>query len=617
MHVLGVCNSVEHSNVDRSWVQLSYETGTAAPRIRCDAASSMQIVLYDRPLPNRMQFVSLSPISLALDNKVNRQDHATSVMEADRERRKGVRHEERAKLVSKLRQHLIFKRIPSAKEKSLARIVNQINWAWEVEALIQKNAYLIGARHRRTMSVTELVVESAATMRNYVLLQVWTLLTLYVLPMLQQMTVLILVAHRAAAEGLLILLEWRPKGHLRALKDVSATAQQLEIRLQQFCYWPLQFLMLHKRKNDWASVTVRHSEYIRFYNSLWLVANDVIIGIALGMYIVERADVVAAWLGEVLETWSVHALQVSILWLMGWPAGLKLNSELGTFLGDLFLWVIDYWASCLEMFRPLLPQVIWLIGLSSFAGASMPIAILSDLLSVLTVHVYSFYLASARIYHWQLTILHSLFHLFRGKKHNVLRNRIDACNYNLDQLLVGTILFTLLSFLLPTVAVFYLNFALARMVIISLKAAFDTLLSCLNHFPLFAIMLRIKDASRLPGGVQFELQKVNVRDGHELGDLPTSVISLKSVPLPLRSIFHQYFQMADRIRKHYLSPRVLFCLLTGKLVPPLNRKNLYSLQYSMLPDQRAPVHEVWAALSAMPVPAVPLLGSSFRVGHGR
>jgi phosphatidylinositol glycan class Q protein len=147
----------------------------------------------------------------------------------------------------------------------------------------------------------------------------------------------------------------------------------------------------------------------------------------------------------------------------------------------------------------MLPSIVWFIGFSSFAGASMPIAMVSDLLSVLTIHIYSFYLASARIFHWQLNILQSLFHLFRGKKHNVLRNRIDSCDYDLDQLLVGTILFTLLFFLLPTVIVFYLNFAIARMIIISLKAGFDTLLSCLNHFPLFALMLRVKDPRRLPG----------------------------------------------------------------------------------------------------------------------
>ena len=135
----------------------------------------------------------------------------------------------------------------------------------------------------------------------------------------------------------------------------------------------------------------------------------------------------------------------------------------------------------------------------------MPISLFSDLLSVLTVHIYCFYTASARIFHWQLTIIVSLFHLFRGKKHNVLRNRIDSCDYDLDQLLLGTILFTLLSFLLPTIIVFYLTFTSARMGIIFLKAALDTLLACLNHFPLFAIMLRFKDSRRLPGMFSFAL----------------------------------------------------------------------------------------------------------------
>lgn len=67
-------------------------------------------------------------------------------------------------------------------------------------------------------------------------------------------------------------------------------------------------------------------------------------------------------------------------------------------------------------------------------------------------------------------------------------------------------------------------------------------------------------------------------------------------------MFHQYFQMAHRIRKHYLSPRVLLCLVTGKFVPPINRKDLYSLQYSMLPARRAGIVEMWDALNSATPP---------------
>jgi phosphatidylinositol glycan class Q protein len=93
-------------------------------------------------------------------------------------------------------------------------------------------------------------------------------------------------------------------------------------------------------------------------------------------------------------------------------------------------------------------------------------------------------------------------------------------------------------------------------------------------------------------------------------------------------MFHQYFQMGQRIRKHYLSPRVLLCLLTGKFVPPLNRKNLYSLQYSMLPARRAGVMEMWTAVNSLPTQEkrmlpvqVPVLANGVRIpsnyGGGR
>jgi phosphatidylinositol N-acetylglucosaminyltransferase subunit Q len=74
----------------------------------------------------------------------------------------------------------------------------------------------------------------------------------------------------------------------------------------------------------------------------------------------------------------------------------------------------------------------------------------------------------------------------------------------------------------------------------------------------------------------------------------------QSVPLSLKAMFYQYFQMGSRIRKHYLSLRVLSCLLTGRFVPPINRKNLYSLQYSMLPARRAGIWEMWDALKPLP-----------------
>ena len=519
MHVLGSANPKQPpASFNPSHLYVTTHPSCKVPRIFCppDVNLSVQVIMFHRPHPTRMEYMSLNPISLALADKVPNAESSGVMLDKinTEEEREKVRS---LKLVEKLKLHTVIKHIPSQKEQALPLIINQVNCAYEMGKLMDKNSHLIGTRVKRSMSVGERVVESATTLWDLFVLGVSYMFWQWIWPVVTRIFVIGLVLHRTVAEVVLQVLEWRAHPDAAALKDISATAQQVDIRLQQFCYWPIQYAKLRQRKDNWESVTTGHPDYIRFYNSLWLVANDVIIGIALGSYIIDNANWVATQINTVLTGWTVEGLQRTISWLMDWPAGLKLNNELAAFLGDLFLWVIENWAgmnidhqgfrvvpwltstACIANLQPYLPHVIYIVGCSSFAGASMPIAMFSDLVSILTVHIYSFYIASARIFNWQLTIIISLFHLFRGKKRNVLRNRIDSCDYDLDQLLLGTILFTVLFFLLPTVVVFYLTFASARMMIISLIAALDTYLAFLNHFPLFALMLRVKDSRRLPG----------------------------------------------------------------------------------------------------------------------
>ncbi|PGH21567.1 hypothetical protein AJ80_03127 [Polytolypa hystricis UAMH7299] len=600
MHVLGSTNPVEQPTAFTP-SHLYVVTGPShkSPRIFCppETKLSVQIIMFDRPHPTKMQYMSLRPIPLALGDKrsnIRTGDVFDSIDEEEEKARTQSR-----KLKDKLKLHTVVKHLPSPKEQVLPPILNQANCSFEVDRLFARNFGLIGTRPKRSLSVGERMVESATTLWGLFVLLLSYVFREWIYPVITKGFIAMLICHRVVAEIVLTVLEWRTRPDGAALKDVFATAQQVDIRLQQFCYWPLQYLTLRKRKDDWESMTNTHPDYIRFYNSLWLVANDVIIGIAFGSYLMDNADWVASEINFILSRWTVDSLQGTISWLMDWPAGLKLNNELAAFLGDLFLWVIAHWASALASLRPFLPLVIYIIGCCGFAGASMSIAMFSDLLSTLTIHIYSFYIASARIFNWQLTIIISLFHLFRGKKRNVLRNRIDSCNYDLDQLLLGTILFTLLFFLLPTVIVFYLTFASARMIIISLKATLDTCLAFLNHFPLFALMLRVKDSRRLPGGIHFELVKppTVTSSACDFPTTSTSYIHLQSIPLSLREMFDQYFQLSQRLRKHYLSPSVILCLMTGKFVPPIHRRILYSLQYSMLPAQRVGIVDVWSRLT--------------------
>jgi hypothetical protein len=291
-----------------------------------------------------MQYLSLAPIALALgDKRISEQwDTTFEKHEAEEEQRK----RKKAMLVEKLKLHKVIARPPTQKESALPTLIEQVNCSFELDTLLQKNIGSIGRRMKRALSVSERVVESANNLWDYVCESLWYFLTVWLWPIAAQLFILALMAHRIAAEYILRFLDWRWSPDAPALKDVSATAQQIDIRLQQFCYWPIQYLTLRKRKSSWGSITNSHPEYIRFYNSLWLVANDVIMGIALGSFIIENSSGVAAQVDTIFSAWSIEGLRRMISWLTGWPppGGLKLNTELAAFLGDLFLWVIEYWA---------------------------------------------------------------------------------------------------------------------------------------------------------------------------------------------------------------------------------------------------------------------------------
>lgn len=346
MHVLGSANPTESPTVfNPSHLYVTTHPSYKVPRVFCppDTNLSVQVIMFRRPHPTRMEYMSLNPISLALADKVSNTERSGAVLdnidsEEERDRVRSLR------LVEKLKLHTVVKHIPSQKEQALPLIINQVNCAYEMGKLMEKNSHLIGTRVKRSMSVGERVVESATTLWDLFVLGISRVFWVWLWPVITRIFVIGLVLHRTVAEVVLEVLEWRAHPDAAALKDISATAQQVDIRLQQFCYWPIQYAKLRQRKDNWESVTTSHPDYIRFYNSLWLVANDVIIGIALGSYIIDNANWVATQINTVLTGWTVEGLQGTISWLMDWPAGLKLNNELAAFLGDLFLWVIENWA---------------------------------------------------------------------------------------------------------------------------------------------------------------------------------------------------------------------------------------------------------------------------------
>ena len=77
----------------------------------------------------------------------------------------------------------------------------------------------------------------------------------------------------------------------------------------------------------------------------------------------------------------------------------------------------------------------------------------------------------------------------QGKKWNALRRRCDTCEYEIDQLLLGTLGFSLHFFLFPNIAGFYIFFALVWAHAVAVQTAIALFLVLLNHSPVRPLSL--------------------------------------------------------------------------------------------------------------------------------
>ena len=297
-----------------------------------------------------------------------------------------------------------------------------------------------------------------------------------------------------------------------SLSSLSFMIHQINFRAKQLYNLPLQFKKLRYSKLESEASIIKDakfspSEYIKFYNTVWLIMNDLLLGVVFTTILKNHHHTILRVFEKIVVEYHV-LLSNTITWLMNSPAGFKLNNELASFMGQLILWVLDFWKqNILKFLISNSDNILITIEIfSQYFGLSIGISMILDLFNIFILSINGFYIASTRIYCWQLNILRSLFKLFYGKKYNVLRNRVDSKDYEFDQLMLGIIIFTILIYLLPTVFIFYLTFIIARLTILILNFTLKLLLISLNHLPIVAFLLKLKNQDRLPGGIVLDCE---------------------------------------------------------------------------------------------------------------
>ncbi|XP_039062239.1 uncharacterized protein LOC120206726 [Hibiscus syriacus] len=346
-------------------------------------------------------------------------------------------------------------------------------------------------------------------------------------------------------------------------KAFSNTWINFRIHCCQILYWPI-FL----KDNDLRSQTsVECAEKVALHkHSLWSsLVVDIFLGDLIGLALLFHAEPVCSQVSNFSSDLTNELLRSGSVWLMGVPAGFKLNIELAEVLGMISLNTIQIWSTLWIFMGSFFIYFIKGLGiLAILMGVTIPAALVIDMIVIVTLHVSTLHWLISILYSQQLHALAALWRIFRGRKWNPLRQRLDSFDYTVKQHVVGSLLFTPLLLLLPTTSVFYIFFSILNTAI-SLSCMFiEVIISVIHATPFIKIALRLIKPRRFPLGIWFEIIACHSNSSHSpwsayidrnsfpVDEAPQKEDIDRTVSSVLISILHSnYLSIGQMVLPHY------------------------------------------------------------------
>ena len=93
-----------------------------------------------------------------------------------------------------------------------------------------------------------------------------------------------------------------------------------------------------------------------------------------------------------------------------------------------------------------------------------------------------------------------------NNNNNTTTTAIDGFGFDIDQLLLGTLLFMMMIFITYGICVLSCIFIMHLLILMSLNLL-ENLQIIICFIPLFVILLKLKNSKRLQGGIRFEFIK--------------------------------------------------------------------------------------------------------------
>ncbi|XP_052201942.1 uncharacterized protein LOC127807838 isoform X2 [Diospyros lotus] len=282
------------------------------------------------------------------------------------------------------------------------------------------------------------------------------------------------------------------------------TWRNAHLRSCQILYWPI----LLKDNGLRSQSCVEYAENAALLkHSMWSnMAIDVLLGYFLGIALFFHAESTCLWVSSFADGFTNYLLRTGCVWLMGVPAGFKLNTELAGVLGMISLNAIQIWSTLWFFVGRLFIYFVRGLALTAVLfGLTTPAALVIDTILLGTLHISTLHWLISHLYSQQIQAISALWRLFRGRKWNPLRQRYDSYDYSVEQHIVGSLLFMPLLLLLPTTSVFYIFFTIMKISINFICIAVEVIISIIHATPYMKILLWLVKPRRFPSGIWFEI----------------------------------------------------------------------------------------------------------------
>ncbi|XP_071911611.1 uncharacterized protein [Coffea arabica] len=371
------------------------------------------------------------------------------------------------------------------------------------------------------------------------------------------------------------------------VRAFNNTWTNIGIRCSQFLYWPI-LLRGHGHRSESC---IEYSEKVALRrHSIWsCLVVDVLLGNLFGISLWYQAEPACLFISNFAVDVTNYLLRTGCVWLMGNPAGFKLNTELAGVLGMISLNTIQIWStlgSFMDFFLVPIAKAISLCGI--LFGFTTAAALIIDLISLVTRHVFVLHWILSLVYSQQIQALAALWRLFRGRKWNPLRQRLDSYDYTVEQHVVGSLLFTPLLLLLPTTSVFYTFFTIMNTVISFICVVMEVSISVIHTTPYNSAFLWLMRKKRFPSGIWLEIvcrqhgtTVPSVIDPLELN----GSLSKKSPKIP-RSGGRKTLVLVSVLHSNYLSLGELICPSYRYIYSVVSRTAISSSAYGILTGKR-------------------------------